>query len=478
MSSTKRSKKKIIVLICITVFVLVIIALFTTYFVGKSKYKGKFLPNTFVNGVDISKKTPAEVCESFGVKDPNGISIQKRDGQTITIAFSDFDYDYNIDSEIQTLYDNQNLNAWVDALFKDTRYELKYEITYDETKLYDLLVNSDWGSNKNKNASIQQSDTGYTIDPEVQGDDMDIDIVAPYVISCINEKKYEIIATDSNCYTTPGVTSVDLQAEVDQLNKYFNTKINYNFDYTTETLTGQELMDLITVNDDFTVEVNKEKVEAYVKQLSVKYDTYNTERAFKSTLQGNITIPTSNDAKYGWWIDKEKTVAQLTEMLKSAESKELVEPIYYNNGLFDFKGLKSARTENDDIGNTYVEIDLTSQKLWYYEAGVVKLECSIVSGKLTPARKTEAGVYMLWYKDKNHRMKATNSAGESWDSTCTYWSSVSPVGIGLHDAQFRSSFGGTIYKQNGSHGCINMSLSTGKFIYDNVDFNTPVVMYY
>lgn len=478
MSSKDKKKGKLILIFCIFILALLIIALVITYFAGRSKYKGKFLPNTFINEVDVGGKSPAEVNKLFSGKDTRDLTILRRDGETITIPFSDFEYTHNIDSEIKKLYEEQNPNTWLDSLFNDTKYTLKYDTTYDEVKLGNLLPNADWGSSNSQNATIQLKDGVYEIVPEVQGDEVDFNVLEQYIISCVDNKTFEINATDSGCYVPPQITSEDLKGKQELLTKLSEIKINYNFDYTTETLSGQELMDLVTVNEGLAIEVNKEKVEAYVKKLAGKYDTYKKERSFKATIQGDIIIPVGSDARYGWWLDKDKMSEQLTELLKSAESHELVEPIYYSENSYSYIGLKSARSENDDIGNTYVEIDLTNQKLWYYEAGELKLECFIVSGKLTPARTTEAGVYRLWYKDKNHRMKATNSAGESWDSTCSYWSSVSPVGIGLHDAQFRSSFGGTIYKQNGSHGCINMSLSTGKFIYDNVDFNTPVVMYY
>ena len=50
-------------------------------------------------------------------------------------------------------------------------------------------------------------------------------------------------------------------------------------------------------------------------------------------------------------------------------------------------------------------------------------------------------------------------------------------GIGMHDAKWRSSFGGTIYKTGGSHGCINLPPSVAKTIFDNISAGTPVICY-
>ena len=51
-------------------------------------------------------------------------------------------------------------------------------------------------------------------------------------------------------------------------------------------------------------------------------------------------------------------------------------------------------------------------------------------------------------------------------------------GIGMHDAYWRSSFGGRIYKTNGSHGCINLPPAVAKTIYENISAGMPVLCYH
>lgn len=50
--------------------------------------------------------------------------------------------------------------------------------------------------------------------------------------------------------------------------------------------------------------------------------------------------------------------------------------------------------------------------------------------------------------------------------------------VGIHDATWRSSFGGNIYKTDGSHGCVNAPLYLAKTIYANIESGTPVICYY
>lgn len=51
-------------------------------------------------------------------------------------------------------------------------------------------------------------------------------------------------------------------------------------------------------------------------------------------------------------------------------------------------------------------------------------------------------------------------------------------GIGLHDANWRKTFGGTIYKNGGSHGCVNLPPAVAKTIYENISAGDPVLCYH
>ena len=62
-------------------------------------------------------------------------------------------------------------------------------------------------------------------------------------------------------------------------------------------------------------------------------------------------------------------------------------------------------------------------------------------------------------------------------SYVTYWMPFIGGGWGLHDADWRSSFGGSIYKGNGSHGCVNLPPSVAKKMYAKMEVGTPVIVY-
>ena len=64
-----------------------------------------------------------------------------------------------------------------------------------------------------------------------------------------------------------------------------------------------------------------------------------------------------------------------------------------------------------------------------------------------------------------------------YESFVSYWMPFNG-GIGMHDATWRGSFGGSIYMYSGSHGCINMPPAKAAELYGMLPIGTPVVIHY
>ena len=53
----------------------------------------------------------------------------------------------------------------------------------------------------------------------------------------------------------------------------------------------------------------------------------------------------------------------------------------------------------NDIGDTYIEVDLSEQHMYYYQNGADIFESDIVSGDMRYSdRQTPSGIYTLYYK--------------------------------------------------------------------------------
>ena len=114
---------------------------------------------------------------------------------------------------------------------------------------------------------------------------------------------------------------------------------------------------------------------------------------------------------------------------------------------------QTAESRNkDDIGNTYVEISLSGQHIWFYKDGKLIIDSDVVTGNVSAGHTTPPGVFRLNYKERNAVLK-----GEDYETPVSYWMPFNG-GIGLHDATWRTEFGGDIYLTSGSHGCVNAPL--------------------
>ena len=122
-----------------------------------------------------------------------------------------------------------------------------------------------------------------------------------------------------------------------------------------------------------------------------------------------------------------------------------------------------------DLDGKYIVIDLSEQKLWLYDENNVLLSTNIVTGKLdTP---TNLGFFKIYGKQTNRYL-----TGEDYRSFVNYWMPFNG-GIGMHDATWRKKFGGNIYINDGSHGCVNMPLDITDDIYNNVSVGTKVLVH-
>lgn len=502
-SRAKRRKKKkshVVDIICGFMAVALIGGVVGAYFYGKKSYDGVFLANTTINKIDVSKLTKDEAIQKLGgqIKFVDKLTITKRDGTQVTIDLKQLDFSSNIAAAVEQAYDKQDHNMWFKSLLgNESVFEFDPDSKFNDTKL-NAMIKKNVIESKNvvesKNAYIERTDDGFELVKEVVGDSFDenkIGEVYDYISDELAKGNFDISIADLDVYEKPSILASDLQDEYDSLADIVNIEIKFDFVYETEVLKGSRFIDWIEFNDDGTYEVDQTEVKKYVKELSDKYDTVNKPRKFKTTNRGTITIEPSAKSNYGWWLDDglngdgepggmQKLV---TDLILEGKS-QTVDPIWYSirndEGAitFTYEGNPDCWTAKDDIGKTYLEVDLSAQTMWFYENGKKKREMLIVSGVPNENRNTPGGVFKLFMQAKNYRLKDSNPDGSSWDTTVAYWNQLTFDGIGIHDATWQPYFGGELYKWNGSHGCINVSLADAEYVYENVPTNTPVVAYW
>lgn len=119
----------------------------------------------------------------------------------------------------------------------------------------------------------------------------------------------------------------------------------------------------------------------------------------------------------------------------------------------------------------FVEVDISNQQTNLYLNNQLNYSTPNVTGK--DSSQTDYGCFDI--DDK--AMDVTLTDNETYWSYVKYWMPYNG-GEGLHDADgWRSEYGGEIYHNNGSHGCINMPLEAVEYIYNHVDIGTIVLVH-
>lgn len=136
----------------------------------------------------------------------------------------------------------------------------------------------------------------------------------------------------------------------------------------------------------------------------------------------------------------------------------------------------TVEAPNYGMGGTYIWVSIADQQLSYFVDGQLALSSPVVTGN-AGNHDTPTGEYSVIYKARNVTLRGQEDNGDEYESFVQYWIAFLGSEYGMHDASWRSEFGGGIYMGDGSHGCINMPESQAAALYDMVEEGTPVFIY-
>ena len=431
------------------------------------QYREAFFPNTSINGLDASGKTMDEV-KSMIASEIEGytLTIETGDGRTEQITGSEIGLRPEFDDSLDWILQTQNPYAWLDYQLNPASYSIDAMVVYDEEALDKRIASLSCMDPSQMRPAVDASISeytpgqGYRIIPEEPGTEIDGAAFKEALEEAVRGLESRLSLSEAGVYREAAVRrdSPELSERLEALNRYAKMEINYQFGSRTETLGGDRIHEWLTTDEAGNLAVNEEMAAAYVAELAAEYNTSSKAKTIRTSSGAELTV---KGGTYGWRINQAEETKQLIADILSGESQTR-EPVY---------GQRAASRDGNDYGNTYVEINLTAQHLYMYKDGKLLVESDFVSGNLARGWGTPAGAYPLTYKQRNAVLK-----GENYRTPVDYWMPFNG-GIGMHDAKWRGAFGGSIYRTNGSHGCINLPHSVAKTIYENIQAGMPVICY-
>lgn len=461
---TKMKKaKKIAGIIAASVGGLVVVS----YLVVSVWFSFHFNKNTYIDGQNVSFHSVQSVKQTIDTyKDTYSLTVEGRENQSFVIKPEDIGLTITAVVNEDSLKKKQHGFLWFLYLNdKKKEYHTKYQVMYDEEKLEKFLSGQECLQKKNmkapEDAYVAVKDGKAEIIPETDGTLLDTDKTKTAILSALNQAVTSISLEDKDCYETAEIKadSAEIAERKTELEKYLEMTITYEIDRISWTLDASTFGDWLYYTGKYW-KFKPDSVKQYVEGLAEKYDTVGTVRTFQ-TYTGRYVEETGS--RYGWAIDTETETKELQKILKRGESQTRT-PAFLQTG--------AAYTKYDDIGYTYIEVDLSNQHVYLIVNGSLVTDTPCVTGCVADGHGTPDGLYSITYTESPSVL-----VGEDYESKVTFWMPFNR-GIGLHDATWRGSFGGNIYYSSGSHGCVNLPYQSAAVIYSYAYAGMPVICYY
>lgn len=448
------------------------------YSVMAYHYTDHFQSGLIVNGIYAYDKTVPELNRELveRTNQPEFILTDVHETE-YELPISDFDFAYTYEEELKALKEQENPFLWgISAIEgRSEALDLEPKGTCDTGALRDYLLSLDLIANqadaRKLKVQIKRTKNGYYLLDQTK-DLLNVDKSVDAITEAVMNGERRLDLAKAGCYETVAYTKANEKVlhTFDEIEKFQNTDLTISFYKGDEEIDAGLIAGWIATDpdtgkflyDDFGhLYLDEEKVKAYVEGLAEKYDNARGPWTFHPTRGGTVTI---QKGTFGFVLNQAEMEKFIVRKITAHRSGDF-DAIYSQKGISDTNG---------GIGTTYIEVDMSAQTLYYYENGRLYLKTPVVTGNVNAGNGTPERVCYIYFKQRNRTLVGENN---SYHTFVNYWMAVNG-NIGIHDANWRSKFGGQIYRGGGSHGCVNTPIDKVKILYDRCPVGTPVILFY
>lgn len=369
-----------------------ITALLVWYQHGYAKYKSVFLPNTHINNIDVSSLSIDEAEEK--IKQPlQDVTVQYLDN-TVVISAKDLNATASYKADIQDAYGAQDHAWWFKALRQPSYFHASADINYDVSGLDGFIQEFPFVQKYTEpvDAKITYENGIFEIQKETVGTKPDTAKMAEEISASVQKGVYDIDVSD--CLISPAVTTNDLSLteQMKTLNARDAIEINVGGEGSC-VLSKGDFQDII-LWDGENISINDTQLSECVQNLSDTYSTFGKQRKFIAHNGDEVTVGGSVKDDFGYEINLEKTKENLSNAILNGEDSCEI----------SWKQEGKTRSELNDFGTTYAEVNIAAQHVWYYKDGECVFESDTVTG-LPALGGTTPGVFHILYKQSPSVLK-------------------------------------------------------------------------
>jgi len=494
---------------------MIFVALIALYLIVGYYYSKGFPCRTWINGIYCTGKSVDavnyELCKKYKY---DGINIKDLNGSDLFISADDMGFKVDYTDALNEFISDQDSLLWGMYFFKGLKGEIEPAISSDKDKIGKII--SVWDifiPDESLDVSIIKTDNGYKLDNSLLPAPNKEKIINAVSDATLKAESKIDLSTDkySDCYEPVKLTAeqqevVDLYSKLDPI---INCDITYEFGSKRYVLKDGIACDFILTSDQLKASYEeeydyenpgKDKYIAGGSEINIYNCAARNFEGFVVTQNGDPLISEARMYDFFYKLSQQSYTATALDRYKNGEDVEIFvsksrsgNPVIFDHNdefnslkrVFELgENVKEVRqlsnpdkvnwfNAKEDLGGTYIEVDVSAQHLYYYVNGEVSIETDIVTGDMAKGHGTPSGFFHVYDKQRDKTLK-----GDDYETLVHYWMRLNNNGIGIHDAYWKHEFGGDIYQYNGSHGCINCPPDMAELLWNNVKNKTPVIVYY
>ncbi len=430
-------------------------------------YYNRAYPGVKVGATNLGNASRVGVRSQLGASTNAYLLTVEVKGQEKTVQPSDIGLTYDLESSTsQAVSQGKNfivpLYGLIDA-WRHGQTDLTYKV--DEAKL--ASVSTDLAgpeSTPATDAKVVITGDQISVEADKPGQGVDSRVLQGQIEEQLLVAGRQVSASEGS--TQAKIDTKEAEVVADEARKLVSLKFEVQAGSKSFAPDKVEIGKWITFTTDkeekLTIAPNKDAINTYVASVASQVDV---AAVTKQINMVNGAVRTVNEGKNGLALDQAALVAALAAGI--TDKKETVALGVANTVTF------KTRTNNTvDLEGKYIEINLSRQHLWAYDNKQLVFDAPITSGATGAGFATVQGLFSIKAKQTNRNLNGYG-IGYDYNVFVNYWMPFSG-NYGMHDASWRTSFGGQDYYYGGSHGCVNLPAAAAAWVYNFVNVGTPV----
>ena len=418
---------------------------------------GRIPKGTVVAGVDLG-----------GMEQQEAVRMLKDLTEAQTLSVSDEDGDPLFTLPLITLIGEQDYAANLETATRNGSFFAVSEETV-ASAVHAALFPEDYIAEEPQDSVLSANENGLYFTKPTHGNLYDADACTAAVCAFLAEnhsfgKFWQLTA--ENAYTRIGQEpTAEALAQAERVEEYVTGNISIAFlSDICYTLSQSDILAML--NEDCLtpgaeVKVVPERVSTQMDAICKKLDVDGTMAKYGRCAETREYLYLKPDDT-GFTLDRATLDAQVCEALEKHEGQLTTS--------YDYVWwLKQKYGWHGDV-NDCLEVSLDNQYIWFYRNGQLLTEAPIVSGNLATYNITRTGIFQIYGMVEDTVLK-----GPTWNDHVDYWMPFDGD-IGIHDSDWRDEYGGDIYKENGSHGCVNTPIDAMRIVYENSFYGMLVIV--